>query len=338
MKGLSLEAKVGLLILAAALLLGTFLFVLGGVRLSSGYDVFVDFDNPGSVQTGAPVRIAGMKVGSIQEVTYRGGRLDPTTGRRSLVRMRLRIDDDVRETIHDDALFYVTAQGVLGEQFIAIDPGTPSKPVLREGAIMHGVDPPRLDLALALGYELLDTLVKTIRDNREELTGMLTNIADILRSLSGILHDNRGRIDRIIANVETATTEVNELVHGVRTQYVDGAEVRRILRNLDRTLGAVATDIRPILDDVRTTVRGANDALSTLGPDERTRIQGAIRDAAELADRANRTIGDAQQIVAHIREGRGTVGALVMDEEIYDDLQELLRDLRHNPWKFFWRE
>jgi len=27
-----------------------------------------------------------------------------------------------------------------------------------------------------------------------------------------------------------------------------------------------------------------------------------------------------------------------MDEEIYDDVQEMLRDLKHNPWKFFWRE
>ena len=25
-------------------------------------------------------------------------------------------------------------------------------------------------------------------------------------------------------------------------------------------------------------------------------------------------------------------------KEIYDDLQELIRDLKHNPWKFFWRE
>ena len=27
-----------------------------------------------------------------------------------------------------------------------------------------------------------------------------------------------------------------------------------------------------------------------------------------------------------------------IDEEIYDDLQEMIRDLKHNPWKFFWRE
>ena len=39
-----------------------------------------------------------------------------------------------------------------------------------------------------------------------------------------------------------------------------------------------------------------------------------------------------------VKQGRGTAGALVMDEALYDDLQELARDLKHNPWKFLWRE
>ena len=47
---------------------------------------------------------------------------------------------------------------------------------------------------------------------------------------------------------------------------------------------------------------------------------------------------DAKAISAHVRRGRGSVGALVMDEQLFDDLQELMRDLKHNPWKLFWKE
>jgi phospholipid/cholesterol/gamma-HCH transport system substrate-binding protein len=43
-------------------------------------------------------------------------------------------------------------------------------------------------------------------------------------------------------------------------------------------------------------------------------------------------------LIAAVKAGKGTVGALVKDEAVYDDLQELLRDLKHNPWKLFWRE
>ncbi|NCQ62152.1 MAG: MCE family protein, partial [Myxococcales bacterium] len=59
---------------------------------------------------------------------------------------------------------------------------------------------------------------------------------------------------------------------------------------------------------------------------------------SSIAERADSTLSDAQAISTHIREGHGTVGALLMDEEIYDDIQEMLRDLKHNPWKLFWRE
>jgi len=39
-----------------------------------------------------------------------------------------------------------------------------------------------------------------------------------------------------------------------------------------------------------------------------------------------------------MRRGEGTVGALLADEEIYDDLKEMLRELKTHPWRFFWRE
>lgn len=334
MNGLSLEVRVGLLVLVAVALLGGFLFVLGGYGFEEGYTVYVDFDNPGNVKPGAQVTIAGMKVGSVEEITYRGGELDPETGSRALVRLRLNIEERVRETVHDNALFYVTSQSVLGEQMIAIDPGSHDRPPLEENAVVRGVDPPRLDLALALGYELLDTLVSTIRNNREELQDLLQNIAGILRALNSILQDNHEAIDRIIANVEHATEEAAQLAQSARAT-VDSPEVRRIVDNLDRTLQTVSRDLEPILADARSAVSNINDAL---GPEQRQQIRSTIENAAQLSERANSTVSEAQQIVAHIREGRGTVGAIVMDEEIYDDIQEMVRDLKHNPWKFFWRE
>ena len=55
----------------------------------------------------------------------------------------------VKDAIHEDADFYVTTEGVLGEQLLAIEPGTPQRPVLAENSIVKGIDPPRLDLFLS---------------------------------------------------------------------------------------------------------------------------------------------------------------------------------------------
>src|SRR5579863_8138633 len=123
----SIEVKVGVLILVSFAILGGFILVMTGMSFQSTYAVYVDFDNPGGLQTGAPVRIAGVKVGTVESLAYMG-KIDPASGRRVLVRTKVDIQTGVRESVHSDATFYVTSQGVLGEQFLAIDPGSPEKP------------------------------------------------------------------------------------------------------------------------------------------------------------------------------------------------------------------
>lgn len=335
---MSLEAKVGLLVLSAVILLGGFLLMLGGISFEDSYPIYVDFDNPGSVQSGAAVRVGGLRVGAVEEVTYLGGRLDPETGRRALVRVRVSIHRDVQETIHEDALFYVTSQGVLGEQYIAIDPGTPGVPPLAEGAIVEGVDPPRLDLALALGYELLETIVDGVRDNRDELGTLLDDVVALIHALRELLEGNQADLDAIIDNVRTLSGEGVATLRGAREAYIDGERPRRIMNNVDRTLAVVSRETPGLFRDVDRATRGVNDVLDTFGPEQRRQIQTTIASAERIATSAEGTMNEAGQIVHRLREGRGTVGALLMDEEIYDDIQELVRDLKHNPWRFFWRE
>ncbi len=329
MKGLSVEARVGLLVLVAGGLLAAFVIVLGGVDFGEQYSVYVDYDNPGNVQPGAPVNIGSIRIGRVENVEYRGQRLDPETGRRPMIRLHLHIDEAVRDTIHDDALFYVSSQSVLGESIIAIDPGDPERPPLEDGAIVEGVDPPRLELALAMMYELLEGVTRFLRENRDELRGLLTTTGNIIRRLDELLEGESPRLRNILVELESAMVQTNHLVADA-SRTLNG-RLQRVLRNLDRTLGTVAEEIDPLMADVRSAADKADDALDVLGPEQREEITALIRGAGD-------TIDDAQAIVAHIRAGEGSVGAFVMDEELYDDVQELVRDLKHNPWKLFWRE
>jgi phospholipid/cholesterol/gamma-HCH transport system substrate-binding protein len=101
----------------------------------------------------------------------------------------------------------------------------------------------------------------------------------------------------------------------------------------------IQEDSGPMLKDAREALANLNRVSATVGdPKEQEKIRKTLADIAQLAERANATAADAQAIAAHIKSGKGTVGALVMDEEIYDDMQEMVRDLKHNPWKFLWRE
>jgi phospholipid/cholesterol/gamma-HCH transport system substrate-binding protein len=335
----SIEVKVGALILIALVLLGGFVLLLGGLSLEKTYRLYVDFDNPGGLLAGAAVRIGGVKVGSVKDLEFLGGKVDPKTGRRIVVRTEISVEKRVQESIHQDADFYVTAQGVLGEQFLAINPGSPDKPQLEEGAEVKGIDPPRLDLFLAKAYELLDTTVEGIKNNRVTLGDIIDNTDGILKGLNLIVSGNRERIERTLANVEDISVEAKQLTHDARTNYVDNPKVLQTVDRVNDLVARIHEDSGPMLKDAREALANLNRVSATVGdPQEQEKIRKAIADVAQLAERANATAADAQAIAAHIKSGKGTVGALVMDEEIYDDMQEMVRDLKHNPWKFLWRE
>lgn len=335
----SIEVKVGVLILVAAGILGAFVLVMGGLNFEKTYVVYADFDNPGGLQSGAPVKIAGVKVGKVSALEFRGGQVDPATGRRTLVRAKLSVEERVRASIHDDADFYVTTQGVLGEQFLAIDPGSPAHPPLAEGAVVKGIDPPRLDLFLAKGYELLDTTMNGIRNNRELIAEIAQNAAGLLKGLNGAVTDNRARIDRTMANVEALSSETSLLAKEARAKYVNNPRIDHTMENIERLSGDILRDSGPLLKDARESLANLNRVSSAVGgPEEQAKIRRALNDVVQLAARANAAAADAQAIVTHVKTGKGTVGALVMDEQVYDDVQEMVRDLKHNPWKFLWKE
>jgi phospholipid/cholesterol/gamma-HCH transport system substrate-binding protein len=336
----SIEVKVGMLILVAVGILTGFVIIMGGLSFQPTYRVFVEFDNPGGVQPGAPVKIAGVNVGKIKEIEFRGATEPATPGKRlALIRLSVSIEKRYQASIHDNALFFVTSQGVLGEQYLAIDPGSPDRPHIQPDSVVRGLDPPRLDLVLAEGYELLHTIIAFLRDNRQDLSDLMVAAKRTLKGTGDFFDKNKDRIDRIVANLETITVEGDELMRSVRTKYVDSPQIARIVNNIDNASSAIARDSEPLLHDARQSLANVNRLTGTIGsPEEQARIRQAIKDIADAAAKAKLAANDAQSIVAHVKKGDGTVGALVMDEQIYDDLQEMARDLKHNPWKFFWRE
>jgi phospholipid/cholesterol/gamma-HCH transport system substrate-binding protein len=139
-------------------------------------------------------------------------------------------------------------------------------------------------------------------------------------------------------NLESLTGEANILVNHTRTNVVDNEKLLRTIDNIDKISSDVQKDSAPLLKDARESLANLNRASAVVGdPEGQAKLKKTFQDIADLATKANQTATDAQAIAAHIREGKGTVGALVMDEEMYDDVQEMVRDLKHNPWKFLWK-
>lgn len=330
MKTLSIEARVGLLILVAIVVLAGFIFTLNPNLLKDGYIINIDFNHPGALQTGAPVHIGSVRVGRVDGVDYLGGKEDPITNRRPMIRVRARVDREYLDRVYENANFYVTTASIVGEPILAIDPGDPTMPLLGEDAYVIGTDSARFDLLIAKGYQIIDSLANLLEDNREEIDALLHDLSGLLRSGNEIITRHDENIDRIIENVVSISDEANELIAGAN-KVVNGPRVARIVKNVDETMASVNRDIDPIIKDVKSITGKVDEALDMIGPEQRDQVQSILRSGETIAK-------DAEKMVSHIREGRGTVGAILMDEAMYDDIQELIRDLKHNPWKLFWKE
>ena len=147
MRERGLEFKVGLLILLSSAILVAFIFVLGNFSLRSGFHIYVDYDYIGALQAGAPVKVSGIKVGKVADVEFRGGKVDPKLNQRVQVRLKVWIEDRVRDSIRSDAEFFINTAGVLGEQYLEIVPGRDwDHPPIAAGSVIHGPpavhDPP----------------------------------------------------------------------------------------------------------------------------------------------------------------------------------------------------
>jgi phospholipid/cholesterol/gamma-HCH transport system substrate-binding protein len=333
------EFKVGLLILFGLAVFAAFIFLLGNFSFSSGYTIYADYNFSGNIQAGAPVKVSGIKVGKVKEVTFLGGQVDRATGRRVQVRVEVWVEDRIRDAVRQDAEFFINTSGVLGEQYLEIVPGDDYKrPALADGAVVRGVDPPRTDLIIARLYVVLDSLSSVLTEDRDFIGNLLKDGAGAVREVNQLLAENRAELGHLIAASGDLAGQGAVTLGKVNEGLGDPQIIGRTVRHADALLVT------------------ANGALGDLGPAARALLAEALRvtrnltedrieRAIKVADgavtatgKAGHLIDNVDGLVGDLRRGKGTAGALLVREELYADLREMIRDLKRNPWKFFWKE
>jgi phospholipid/cholesterol/gamma-HCH transport system substrate-binding protein len=335
----SMEMKVGGLILASILLLVGFIVVMGGLSLQPTFRVYVEFENPGALQSGSPVRIAGVRVGRVTALEFRGGEKDKNGKPALPIRVVADIDSVHQKAIHQDAVFFITAQGVLGEMHLAIDPGSPDKPPLADKAVVVGVSPPRLDQLLGESYELMHRTYLGMVRNQKQIGETFDGLHDTLAGTGRLFNKHEQDLSNIIQRLDSLTTHGEETLAAVREQYVDGPRIERILARLDHTTKVIDENLEPLMKDSRAVLSDGRKLTAFLADSEQLATMKSLsKDTQALLGTAKKAADDGAAILAQVKAGKGTAGALLMDETLYDDLQEMVRDLKQNPWKIMWKE
>lgn len=130
-------------LLGAIVLLSAGLFLMYSMKTADitdnkGYSVSADFSSVGSLRPGDTVQISGVKVGTVSSVE-----LLPES---YLARVHLNIREDYRLPLDTAAL--ITSEGLLGGQFMALEPGAEEDMIEADGSIQYTQAPQNLEQLL----------------------------------------------------------------------------------------------------------------------------------------------------------------------------------------------
>ena len=113
---------------------------------------------------------------------------------------------------------------------------------------------------------------------------------------------------------------------------------RATLANVEKLSAAISRDIDPLIAKSKRALDGVGDLGAGVGPGQRESLRRTLDALGGISDRVGKVTTDAQLLVADLRAGKGTAGSVLKDDQLYDDIKEMVRDLKRNPWKFLWRE
>lgn len=338
MRDRAIEFKVGLLIVIGLVVFGGFIFILGNFSFSSGYTLYVDYGFSGNIQPGAPVKVSGIKVGKVEDVEFLGGKVVDKRGRRVQVRLEVWVEDRVADTIRRDAEFFINTSGVLGEQYLEIVPGDDyQNPPLGEDVVVAGVDPPRTDLIVARLYVVLDQLSKVLTEDRDFISNLLKNGASAVGEVDKLLRENNEEMGALIQSAsklsESAAVTLDKVNQGLEPPVV-----ARTVKHADQLLVTANDTLAQLSPQMRAFLADALRVTGILTKERIDRLLKVADGAVSTTGKAGKLIDNVDGMVSDLRRGKGTAGALLVREEVYADLREMIRDLKRNPWKFFWKE
>jgi phospholipid/cholesterol/gamma-HCH transport system substrate-binding protein len=338
MKSWMTPFQVGLVMLAG---IAAFVFMIGTVSTDllgggRGYTLTARIDDATGLVVDGRVMIAGIPVGTVENVTLDGDEAVLT----------LRVRDDVElfagvETpgqggepyFLNGATLAKKSASLLGDYYLELTPGIAGERLADGDEIVNIIEPVSTD-----------TLMEQMSGIATHLDAISVDVRRVTANLAEVLGDEEGlqRLERIAQELENTTVAVSGIAQENR------AQIAAIIDNLDSLSGdarLAMTDVRGVVGDVRGIVRAAGDDVDAVMADVRALSQelrvlvaqnsgdvaGSLQTARATLERLeaaveslNYSLDNVEVITDRVVDGEGTIGRLVNDPAIANETQTLL--------------
>lgn len=184
---MKIETKVGLLALAAIILIVTFAYMMGLVSpFSNTRELNVMYNYAGGIEEGSPVRVMGIKVGKVKKISFEPGYKSPQ-GEEVKLRLEITIDKKAWPTIRKDSKYFINLAGVIGEKFLEISPGSTESSELSNGDYVRGEDPPRIDQLISQSYGLAGKIIELVEKNEGSVSSVISQVDRLMTNFNKTL-------------------------------------------------------------------------------------------------------------------------------------------------------
>jgi phospholipid/cholesterol/gamma-HCH transport system substrate-binding protein len=315
------QARVAALMTFAVLLLAYGIYRVGKVFdvFASRYELSVLIPSALGLREGAPVTLAGQRIGQVRDIHFIP--VERKLGDNNL-RVVLAISDEVREQIRLDSRAFLRTQGLLGDRFVDIEPGTPGARILQAGdtlAAGRSVDMDEFMTTAARALEQATSMVADLQEltgglvRGEGTAGLILQDDRLYRDLTGVTLELR----RTLAEINRADGTFGRLIHDPTLYHRMHAAVTRV-----DSLGAL--------------ILHGNGSISML-----LRSDSMYRSMLGTLNVADSTVTDFASFVRRMTHGEGSIQKLLTDPALYDeflkaivDVQSLINDIRTDPTKY----
>lgn len=300
-----IETRVGLFVLIALAIFGYMGFKIGAFRFDRSHYVkyILYFHDISGLSRKAAVKISGVKVGWVEEIT-----LLPGTDSHSQARAEAIVMVSHDFPLYQNACAIVRQDGLLGPKYVDLYSGDALLLQLQEGDALQksSVDPVDLD------------------DLFREVKVITGNVRDVTESLKDALAGPQGadQIRSFISNLENAAERFSTVTNIVERSFARNEE------NIDAFL-EIGSNVRTLADRLENNVfpafQDSIEKISNVFDRDfgriATRVEVTTEALEEAAAQARDGLRSVSAVAEKIDEGKGLIGKLVNEDETYRDLK-----------------
>lgn len=328
------ELKIGLVSIFALVMTTVLVFLLSG---EGGFfwqrmSLKTVFANIAGLKEGAPVRLAGVEVGSVTGLAFVGDRVE--------VVMEIGRDNAPRITTASTAS--LGSVSLLGEAAVDITASSRGAPIPEWGYVPSGRAAGSLaDVATQAteGMEEVTALLKDLRTGRgtvgklftdDALYMELNNFVSAAETVASNINRGRGSLGRLATDPATAKALEASL------QNLEAVTAR--IRSGEGSLGHLLND-SAFATSLASTTANLDVMTARLNRGEGT--AGKLMTDQELYNKLNSMADRLDKVMASLQNGEGTVGRLMQDEQLYeklnrtvDEVGNLVAAIKADPKKY----